>query len=95
MTLEPVAIGERICEGCGKPVLRNLAIYDRIFYHVYCLKRTKGRPDYYCLECSAYWSRGRLTKILLDEGASTEWFCPACGSGDLRSLRPRSTSWEW
>ena len=84
---QPVKLSERICEGCGKPVLRNLAIYDLSFYHVYCLKRTRARPDYYCLECWAYWSRGRLSTVFLDEGASKELVCPSCGAIGLVKLK--------
>jgi hypothetical protein len=84
---KPVDLSERICEGCGKPVQRNLAIYDRAFFHVYCLKRTRARPDYFCMECFAYWSRGRLGTVLLDEGASKELVCPSCGAIGLVHLK--------
>ncbi len=82
----PTRLAERTCHGCMRPVIRNLAIFDSLPYHFGCLKRSRGRPDYQCLNCFAYWTRGRLTTILFDEGASRELFCPECGSGDLRRL---------
>lgn len=85
---------ERICEGCGFPIIRNLAMYDQGLYHYGCLKRTHGKPDYQCLDCLAYWSRGRLARIEYADD-EPDFCCPECGCGDLRHLRSDAPSWEW
>ena len=85
-----VKLSERICEGCGQAIIRNLAEYDGILYHYGCLNRTRAKPDYQCENCFGYWSRGRLGTVLLDNGASKSLVCPSCGALGLRKLNRKT-----
>jgi hypothetical protein len=84
---DPVKLSERICEGCGHPIIRNLASCDLKLYHYGCLKKTKAKPTHQCTNCFAYWTHGKLTTIIYDDGATREKICPACGYASLRPLR--------
>jgi hypothetical protein len=79
-----IPVEERICEGCGDPIERNLAVLDGKLYHYGCLKRTRAKPVAVCLDCWSYLSGKNITKASFDGRAVRG--CGECGSSNLRFL---------
>ena len=66
-----------ICEGCGEPIHRNIAVFDGQLYHYGCLKRSKAKPTHLCLDCFAYLSGKGISKVTV--GSVTMKHCKLCG----------------
>ena len=80
-----VSMEDRTCEGCGKPIIRNLAIIDGRLYHYGCMKQTKAKPTHFCLECFSYLTAKGIVKTDFD--GETQRSCGNCGNPNLRRLR--------
>lgn len=81
-----IPLEERVCEGCGEPIQRNVAMLDGKLYHWGCLKRSKAKPTHLCLDCWSYLTGKGLTKVDWGDGSSTK-ACGNCGSTNLKRLR--------
>jgi len=80
-----VPVDKRICEGCGEPIIRNLAVFDGELYHYGCLKRTKAKPTHLCLNCFAYLSGKGISSVTV--GGVTMKCCKMCEGSHLKPLR--------
>lgn len=80
-----IPVEQRICEGCGESILRNIAVFDGELYHYGCLKRTKAKPTHQCIECFAYLSGKGISNVTVD--GYTMKHCKQCGSPNLKPLR--------
>jgi len=87
---EEVPLEERICEGCGQRIKRNVALIDGRLFHWGCFKKTKAEPTHRCLECHILLTRKGLSKVYL--GRKPMLACGSCGSTHLKTLIDRSTS---
>jgi predicted RNA-binding Zn-ribbon protein involved in translation (DUF1610 family) len=79
-------IQHETCEGCGKPIIRNLARLNEKTYHYGCLKRTKAKPTHYCLDCNSYLTGSKITKVLFVQGEKPWLACGNCGSTNLKRV---------
>lgn len=75
----------RVCEGCSRPIIRNLAIVDDTPWHFGCLKRSDVEPTWQCMDCFAYLT-GPWTSIVYVGGRETRG-CRRCGSGNVVRIR--------
>jgi hypothetical protein len=72
------------CEGCGKPIIRNLARLNGKPFHYGCLKRTKAKPALYCLDCNSYLTGSKIGRAAFAEGERPWLVCGNCGSTNLK-----------
>jgi hypothetical protein len=84
----PRPVRERICEGCGREVQRNLALFDGKPYHFGCLKKTRGRPTHQCLDCGSFLTRRGIVTTYIGGGVKVR-SCVHCGSPMLKPLHRR------
>jgi len=85
---DQIPIEDRICEGCGEPIHRNIAMLNGKLYHWGCLKQTKAKPTHLCLECFSYLTGKGIVKATV--GDFTHKACGNCGSFNLKPL----TRWK-
>jgi len=67
---------ERICPSCGKPILRNIAVYEGDLWHYGCLQEAK-RVKWRCRSCYAQLST--LQTIRATVGDQVIRACTRCG----------------
>lgn len=80
-----IPVEDRLCEGCGEPIQRNIATLDGKIYHYGCLKQTKAKPTHQCLNCFSYLTGKGINKVEINN--IEQKACGNCGSFNLRFLR--------
>jgi len=82
---EELSLEERICEYCGRPIRRNIDLYQGRLYHHGCLLSAKERR-YRCLCCGAWlsWLELGEAEVLGRRVRS----CPICG-GRVKEVKRR------
>lgn len=81
---ENIPLSDRICEGCGSEIQRNVAMLNGKLYHWGCLKKTKACPTHRCLDCWSFLTNSGMTKVGF--GDETLRGCGNCGSTHLRKV---------
>ncbi|MFQ6076039.1 MAG: hypothetical protein ACE5Z5_07895 [Candidatus Bathyarchaeia archaeon] len=60
---------------------------DGRLYHWGCLRKSKAKPTYLCLDCWSYLTGAGLAKVNWGDGSSHAKVCGNCGSSNLKRLR--------
>jgi len=56
-------LGRWVCEECGNPIHRNVAItVDGRSHHFGCLKKGTAKPAWHCIQCGAELTRSEVVK---------------------------------
>ena len=86
------AAKQRICTGCGRIILRNIAVYQGELWHYGCLMEAQ-KKKYRCIQCGAYLSTLETSQITV--GGDSARACGVCG-GPVRSLsQQKETAVLW
>jgi len=79
-----------ICEGCGQPILKNLAFLDGEPWHFGELRDEEGfaRATHVCRDCCSYLTPGKVGHMMIN---GERWrVCGVCGSTNLKWLGKRA-----
>lgn len=80
-----IPLENRLCEGCGNPIQRNITIFNGKLFHYGCFKQSKAKPTHLCLDCFSYLTGKGISKVDFD--GIRQKACGNCGSTNLRFLK--------
>jgi len=83
-----VPLDRRICQTCGNPIEKNIALHDGGLFHWGCLKNDErfGETRALCLDCGSHLTRSMISKAYYPDRIGAESTCGNCGSNRLQWL---------
>ena len=75
---------KRLCNWCGKPILRNIDEHEDSLYHHGCLMNAKD-AYFECLDCLNRFDGTFVNRV--DYGDGPQFACGNCGLTRLRRIK--------